>query len=107
LDGIDTPESKEPFYYEAIRALADMLQTRNFQIKDCHLDSTGQRHACKVSADGKDVQAELVRMGLAWDWPKYSGGRYVQQEKDAKANERSLWVNDQANRIHWEKRERF
>jgi micrococcal nuclease len=103
LGSIDTPENKEPFYFEARRALAAMLQTRNIQIKDCRIDSTGKRHACKVHADGKDVQAELVWMGLAWDWPKYSGGRYAQQKKEAKISKRGLWVNNQASVLHWGK----
>ncbi len=27
--------------------------------------------------DGRDLAAELVKLGLALDWPKYSGGEYA------------------------------
>jgi endonuclease YncB( thermonuclease family) len=65
LDSIDAPEHGEPFYWESRRALANMLQTKDVTVTDCHTDRTGKRQACKVYADGKDVQAELVRMGMA------------------------------------------
>lgn len=107
LDGIDTPERKEPFYFEARRALAELIQTRDVKVSNCYLDGTGKRQACQVFADGKDVQAELVRQGMGWDWPKYSKGRYAQQEKEAKASKRGLWINDAASRIHWQKRDRY
>lgn len=107
LDSVDTPEKGEPFYWEARKALANLIQTRDLELTGCHLDNTRKRYACKVQAEGKDIQAELVRMGMAWDWPKYSHGRYSQQEKDAKASKRGLWINDEASRIHWKKRERY
>jgi len=27
--------------------------------------------------DGRDIACEMVKMGAAWDWPKYSGGYYA------------------------------
>jgi endonuclease YncB( thermonuclease family) len=30
--------------------------------------------------DGRDIAAELVKLGLALDWPKFSGGVYKQFE---------------------------
>jgi endonuclease YncB( thermonuclease family) len=30
--------------------------------------------------DGRDLSAEMVKLGLAIDWRKYSGGRYRQFE---------------------------
>jgi endonuclease YncB( thermonuclease family) len=107
LDGMDAPESKEPFYWESRQALADLLQTRDIKVFDCRTDSTGKRQACQVYADGKDVQAEMVKEGMAWDWPKYSGGRYAQQEQDAKASKQGVWVNDQATQLHWGVRKRL
>jgi len=39
--------------------------------------------------DGRDLGAELVRSGLALDWPKFSGGKYRHLEPaDAR---RKLW----------------
>ena len=39
--------------------------------------------------DGRDLAAELVRSGLALDWPKFSGGKYRHLEtQDAR---KRLW----------------
>jgi len=106
LDSIDAPERREPFYWESRKALASLLQTRNVAVTNCRTDDTGKRQACGVFADGRDVQAELVRMGLAWDWPKYSGGRYQTEETAAKAARRGVWVDDKATNLHWATRQR-
>jgi hypothetical protein len=39
LDSIDAPEHGEPFYWESRRALADMLQTKDVKVTDCHYDN--------------------------------------------------------------------
>lgn len=39
--------------------------------------------------DGRDLAAELVRCGLALDWPEFSGGKYRHLEP-AEAR-RKLW----------------
>ena len=31
--------------------------------------------------DGRDLAAEMVKLGLAIDWPKYSSGKYRQFEQ--------------------------
>jgi len=106
LDGIDAPEHGEPFYWEARRGLAFQLQGKDIQTLNCHTDKTGKRQACKVLVDGRDIQAELVKQGLAWDWPKYSKGRYASQENQAKDGKGGLWVNDEATQLHWSHRSR-
>lgn len=106
LDGIDTPEKGEPFYWEARRALAALIQTPTLNIFDCHLDTTGKRYACKVTADGKDIQAELVRQGMAWDWPKFSGKRYQAEEEAAQKVKLGIWGNPDSFNQHWSSRKR-
>lgn len=32
--------------------------------------------------DGRDLSAEMVRLGLALDWPKFSGGKYAHLEPE-------------------------
>ncbi|HEY9685403.1 MAG TPA: thermonuclease family protein [Coleofasciculaceae cyanobacterium] len=106
LDSVDTPEKGEPFYWVARRSLADLLQTRDIKLEGCHTDTTGKRQACRVFANGKDVQAELVRQGMAWDWPKYSGGKYQAEEREAMEAKRGLWVDSKATEVHWGTRKR-
>jgi len=46
--------------------------------------------------DGRDLAAELVRRGLALDWPKFSGGKYRHLETpDARQR---LWRADARQR---------
>lgn len=35
--------------------------------------------------EGRDVAAQMVRLGLARDCPRYSGGRYAELERRARA----------------------
>lgn len=55
LSGVDTPEKGEPYYQVARRTLAELIQTHDLSVSDCHQDTTGKRQACNVHADGKDV----------------------------------------------------
>lgn len=45
-------------------------------------------------ADGRSVQAWLVENGHALDWPRYSGGAYVNQQDAAKQARRGVWQGD-------------
>lgn len=45
---------------------------------------------CK-RADGKSVNAWMVRNGWALDWPKYSGGDFAADEAAAKKENRGIW----------------
>ena len=51
----------------------------------CQLDgeTTYDRCAGTCYLDGRDIAAELVRAGLARDCPRYSGGRYADEERAA------------------------
>ncbi len=42
--------------------------------------------------DGRDLSAEMVKLGLAIDWPKFSGGKYRQFE--VPGIRRKLWRCD-------------
>ena len=42
--------------------------------------------------DGRDLSAEMVKLGMAVDWPKFSGGKYRQYELPE--SRRLLWRCD-------------
>lgn len=50
--------------------------------------------------DGRDIAAELVKVGHAIDWPKYSGGRY--RDLEPSGIRKKLWRADarQRGRLH-------
>ena len=55
-------------------------------------DVHGRTVAKCTLADGRDLSVEMVKLGLAIDWPKYSGGVYRGLETpDAR---KKMWLAD-------------
>ena len=67
-------------------------------------DAHGRTVARCYLPDGRGLSAEMVKLGLAIDWPKFSGGQYRSLETpDAR---KKLWLADvrQKGRMQvWEK----
>ncbi len=67
-------------------------------------DAHGRTVARCYLPDGRDLSAEMVKLGLAIDWPKFSEGQYRSLETpDAR---KKLWLADarQKGRMQvWEK----
>lgn len=92
LAGIDAPELEHPWSRKAKWALVELCrgQTVIAQVKP-ELSHDRVVAECFLP-DGRDLAAELVRRGLALDWPKFSGGKYRRLEpQDAR---RRLWRAD-------------
>jgi endonuclease YncB( thermonuclease family) len=51
-----------------------------------------KRVVARCSAGGRDVAAEMVRTGVAVDYPQYSKGAYADAERDAQAAKRGMWA---------------
>jgi endonuclease YncB( thermonuclease family) len=107
LSGIDAPEKGEPYYWDARKALAGLIQTHDLKLTNCHTDDTGKRQACDVFADGKDIQADIVKAGFAWDWPAYSHGRYSKIEAEAASNKLAIHSDPSIAERHWQSRQRY
>lgn len=89
LAGIDAPELEHPFGKQSKWALAKLCkgQTVTARIKP-ELSYDRLVAECFLP-DGRDLGAEMVRAGLALDWPKFSGGKYRHLETaDAR---KKLW----------------
>ena len=89
LAGIDAPELDHPWGQRSKWALVQLCkgQTVTARIKP-ELSYDRMVAECFLP-DGRDLAAELVRIGLALDWPKFSGGKYRHLEpEDAR---RKLW----------------
>lgn len=100
IAGIDAPELDHPFGEQSKWALVQLCkgQTVTARIRP-ELSYDRVVAECYLS-DGRDLAAELVRAGMALDWPKFSGGKYRHLETaDAR---RKLWRADarQHGRIH-------
>ncbi|WP_095533025.1 thermonuclease family protein [Planktotalea arctica] len=103
LFGIDAPEMNHPFGQKAKWALVSLCKGETVKAEISEEDVHGRTVAKCTLADGRDLSAEMVKLGLAIDWPKYSGGVYRGLETpDAR---KKMWLADarQKGRMHvWE-----
>lgn len=106
LWGIDAPELHQtcPDRWlagiEAAKALRSLLEGHTIVCENRGHDRYG-RIIGLCRADGVDVQAEMVRRGLAWAFIRYSHD-YVTQE--AKAREENLGIHAHGCEPAWEYR---
>ena len=104
LFGVDAPEIDHPYGKKAKWALVSLCKGQTIRAEVTEKDAHGRTVARCYLPDGKDLSAEMVQMGLAIDWPKSSGGKYLSLETpDAR---KKLWLADarQKGRMHvWEK----
>lgn len=88
LWGIDAPEGKQacadgwPAGLEAHQALAALLNNKTVVCEAKTRDRYG-RTVALCRADGMDVQAAMVRSGMAWAFVRYSAD-YLNEEAAAK-----------------------
>ena len=76
LFGIDAPELDHPFGQKAKWAMVNLCKGQKIRAEVTDRDTHGRTVAKCYLDDGRDLSAELVKLGLAIDWPKYSNGKY-------------------------------
>lgn len=82
LFGIDAPEMEHPWGNKSKWTLIGLCRG-----KDIAIHPQGQLSHERIVAkcflpDGRDLSEEMVRRGMALDWPEYSGGAYLQFEQE-------------------------
>ena len=104
LYGVDAPEMNHPYGKKAKWALVSMCKGQKILAEVLFEDDYGRTVARCYLPDGRDISAEMVKLGLALDWPKFSNGEYSALEiPDVR---KKLWLADarQKGRMHvWEK----
>jgi micrococcal nuclease len=89
LAGIDAPELDHPWGQKAKWALVALCKGQVVTARLKPELSYDRLVAECFLPDGRDLAAELVKAGLALDWPKFSGGKYRSLEpEDAR---KKLW----------------
>lgn len=76
LAGIDAPELDHPYGKASMWAMRHLCKG---QVITAHVsDEMSYKRVVATCylPDGRDIAAELVKMGLAIDWPRFSGGKY-------------------------------
>lgn len=103
LFGIDAPELNHPYGKKAKWAMVHLCKGHRIRVEITDEDEYGRTVGKCFLPDGRDLSAELVKQGLAIDWPKFSGGKYSHLE--VAGIRKKLWLADarQKGRMHvWE-----
>jgi endonuclease YncB( thermonuclease family) len=113
LYGIDAPEGKQTCENadgkrylcgsRAADALASLIG-RNGRVTCREMDRDRYGRIVAVcEANGRDINGELVRQGWAIEYRKYSDGRYVDEEAEARRAKRGLWSGTFVEPWEWRK----
>ncbi len=104
LFGVDAPELNHPYGNKAKWALVALCKGQTVRAELSEQDVHGRTVARCYLQDGRDVSAEMVKVGLAIDWTKFSGGEYLSLE--VPGVRKKLWLADARQKGHmhvWEK----
>jgi len=91
LEGIDAPELKQAFGAKSKQALSDLIFGKQVVVRVTGHDRY-RRTLSRVICGGLDVNLEMVRMGFAWRYDKYSEDpALMAAQSAARAARRGLW----------------
>lgn len=91
LANIDAPEKDQPFGMDARQAMVGMAFKKMANIDSKAVDKYG-RTVALVTVDGLNVNEEMVKRGMAWDYSYYKPGRgYMALQSEAQQAHRGLW----------------
>jgi micrococcal nuclease len=82
LAGIDAPELAHPWGKKAKWELVQLCKGQTILAEVSPELSYERIVATCYLPDGRDLSAEMVKMGLALDWAKFSGGKYAHLEPE-------------------------
>jgi micrococcal nuclease len=92
IDGIDAPETCQPGGSEAREAMIRLALRKTVQVIDRGQDSYG-RQIGRLSVDGVDFGAEMVRSGMAWAYSFRTGkGPYAALQRQAEKQKKGIFA---------------
>jgi len=93
LWGIDCPERGQAFGSAARRFTGDLAFGQNVVLRSHGTDRYGRLLAEVILPDGRNLNQELVRAGLAWWYREYASEalELARLEQEARAARRGLW----------------
>lgn len=96
IDGIDAPEICQPGGATSREVLVKRALHQRVQVSVRRYDTYG-RGLARISLDGNDLGAQMVRSGQAWSYRwRHNPGPYAAQEAVARQSRRGLFANDVA-----------
>ena len=92
LANIDAPEKDQAFGMESRQAMVGLVFKKQVHIDSKATDKYG-RTVAEVSVDGRNVNEEMVKRGMAWEYSYYKPGRaYMALQSEAQQAHRGLWA---------------
>lgn len=94
FSGIDCPEKGQPFGKVAKHLKSDLCFGKIVTIRPSAVDKYGRTLAEVFLVDGRNIQEELLRLGFAWHFIKYSSDSHLAMlEVEARQTKRGLWAD--------------
>ena len=95
LAGIDCPEKKQPYGKRAKQFTSDLAFGQDVTIIEKDIDRYGRIVADVMLPDGRNLNHELVRVGLAWWYQRYAPDDETLKalEEEARAARLGLWAD--------------
>lgn len=91
LADIDAPERAQPFGRQSLEYLKSRVNKKVVQVESRAIDQYG-RTVATISLDGIDLNQELVRQGMAWEYSfHHSNSAFVALQLEAQQAHRGLW----------------
>ncbi len=96
IEGIDAPEICQTGGQASRDALIRLVLRKPVQVQDQGQDVYG-RHIGRLSMEGDDLGAEMVRMGHAWAYRFRTGsGPYARLQREAQSQKTGMFAHGQA-----------
>lgn len=94
IDGIDAPEICQPGGAQARDAMIRQALRKSVEVDDRGQDVYG-RQVGRLSVDGVDLGAEMVRSGMAWAYRFQTGkGPYAGLQRQAEKQKKGVFASD-------------
>ncbi len=92
MANIDAPEKAQEFGEQSRESLLEMVGKKQVHIETQAVDQYG-RIVGLIGVDGRSVNQEQVRRGMAWENSHYHADKtYVSLQSDARQARRGLWA---------------
>lgn len=93
--GIDAPEKSQTNGQKAMYGLSILCYGKILQINPIGADPNRRLVADAITAEGINLNIEMVKLGLAWHFKRYSDNPLLAiAEKEARAARKGLWKED-------------
>ncbi len=94
LHGIDCPEKRQAFGNRAKQFTSKLAFGKTVTVQVVDRDRYGRTVGVVLLPDGRSLNHELVRAGLAWMYRRYSNDQSLSDlEEEARVARRGLWVD--------------